>query len=52
VLNADQEYHSARFQLANAEYDLRKLSLDCIYNAGRIRQVFNLTGYQVQGVAL
>lgn len=52
VLNADQEYHSARFQLANAEYDLRKLSLDCIYNSGRIRQVFNLTGYQVQGVAL
>ena len=52
VLNADQEFHSARFQATNAEYDLRKLSLDCIYNSGRIRQVFGLTGHKVQGVAL
>jgi adhesin transport system outer membrane protein len=52
VLNADQELHAARLQATNAEYDLRKLGLDCIYNSGRIRQVFNLIGYQVQGVAL
>src|SRR5690606_32140392 len=52
VLNADQEYHAARLQYANAEFDLRKLGLDCIYNSGRTRDIFNLTGYQVQGVAL
>lgn len=52
VLNADQEYHASRIQHTNAEYDLRKLGLDCTYNSGRIRDVFNLTGYTVQGVAL
>lgn len=52
LLNADQEYHAARFQSVNIDHDLQKLGVDCIYNSGRVREVFGLEGHKMQDVTL
>lgn len=43
VLNADQEFHLARFDEINTRYDLYKLNLECAYSAGKLREVFRLS---------
>lgn len=42
LLNAEQELHQARFQIANAKYDTRRLQVGCLYNSGLLRTKFNL----------
>lgn len=43
VLNADQEFHTARFDEINTRYDLYKLNLECAHAAGRLREIFQLS---------
>lgn len=52
LLNAEQEFQQVRFEAANATHDLRRLQLDCLYNSGRTRAAFHLTGTVVRGVTL
>ena len=52
LLNAEQEYQQVRFEAANTVHDLRRLELDCLYNSGRARSAFHLTGMVVRGVTL
>ncbi|MGQ8632381.1 TolC family outer membrane protein [Agrobacterium sp. DKPNP3] len=52
LLNADQELHAARFDISNIQYDLHRLSIDCTFNAGRMREAFALEGQTVQGISL
>ncbi|WP_420144569.1 TolC family protein [Sphingobium sp.] len=52
LLNAEQEYQQVRFEATNATHDLRRLQLDCLYNSGRTRAAFHLTGMVVRGVTL
>lgn len=52
LLNAEQEYQQVRFEAANTAHDLRRLQLDCLYNSGRTRDAFHLTGTVVRGVTL
>lgn len=42
LLNAEQELHQARFQIANTKYDIRRLQIGCLYNSGLLREKFNL----------
>jgi outer membrane protein, adhesin transport system len=44
VLNADQELHAARFDEINTRFDIYKLNVECAYAAGRLRDVFELSG--------
>lgn len=50
LLNAEQELHQARQELNNTRYDLNRLQIDCLYNTGALRRVFQLEGRQIQGV--
>lgn len=52
VLNAEQEFQQVRFEAANTKHDLRRLQMDCLYNSGRTRSAFRLTGTTVRGVTL
>jgi len=52
LLNAQQELHQVRFQLANTRHDLRRLNIDCLFTAGKERDAFRLSGMVVEGVAL
>jgi adhesin transport system outer membrane protein len=52
LLNAEQEFQQVRFEAANTTHDLRRLQMDCLYNAGRMRGAFHLTGTVVRGVTL
>lgn len=52
LLNAQQELHQVRFQLANVRHDLRRLNIDCLFTAGQERDAFRLSGMVVEGVAL
>lgn len=52
LLNATEEYHAARFDQKNVEYDLYKLGIDCTYMSGKMRDEFDLVGQRVQGIAL
>lgn len=52
LLNADQELHSARFDISNIQYDLHRLNIDCTFSAGRMREAFSLEGQTVQGISL
>ena len=40
LLNAEQELHEARFQMATTTHDIRRLNLDCLYSSGLMRQRF------------
>jgi adhesin transport system outer membrane protein len=52
LLNSEQELHQSRFDYVNHEHDIRKLNQDCLYNTGRTRDAFSLTGTTVRGVTL
>lgn len=50
LLNAEQELHQARLERRNTHYDLNRLQIDCLYNVGGLRRVFQLEGREIQGV--
>lgn len=50
LLNAEQELHQARRERNNTRYDLSRLQIDCLYNIGALRRVFELEGREIQGV--
>lgn len=52
LLNAQQELQQVRFDLVNTRHDLRRLNVDCLFNAGAEREAFRLTDLVVQGVRL
>ncbi|MFF7708364.1 TolC family outer membrane protein [Pseudomonas sp. NPDC007930] len=52
LLNAEQEIHQARFDLANTLADQQRLNVDCLYNRGALRRVLGLEGQAVQGVEI
>jgi len=52
LLNADQEFHAARFDEINIRYDLQRLGIDCAYNTGNLRGNFSLEGKPLFGVTL
>ena len=37
LLNAEQEYHGARFEQAESEHELRRLDVHCLYQTDRLR---------------
>lgn len=52
LLNAQQELQQVRFDLVNTQHDLRRLNVECLFNAGREREAFSLTDMVIQGVRL
>lgn len=52
LLNAQQELHQTRFEEVNAEHDMRRLNVECLYSSGTLRDAFALTGTVVRGVTL
>ena len=52
LLNAEQEIHQSRFELAGTQADLRRLQIDCLYNSGGFRRAFGLEDRLVQGVRI
>lgn len=52
LLNAEQELHQARFEEVNAEHDMRRFGIGCLHQSGAMRDVFELTGLVLHGVAL
>lgn len=52
LLNAEQELQQVRLDLVNTRHDLRRLNVDCLFNAGEEREAFRLTGLVVEGVRL
>lgn len=52
LLNAQQELHQTRFDEVNAEHDMRRLNVECLYSSGTIRDAYSLTGMVVRGVRL
>lgn len=52
LLNAEQELHQARFARANTVHDLRRLSVECLFNAGQARSAFGLEGTALRGMVL
>lgn len=52
LLNAEQEFHQVRFDMANTVHDLRRLEVDCSYQSGSARDSFGLGGKVVRGVTL
>jgi len=49
LLNAEQELHESRFQIANTVHDLRRLNISCLYNSGKIRQGFGINPAMLRG---
>jgi outer membrane protein, adhesin transport system len=52
LLNSEQELHQSRFDYVNHEHDIRRLNQDCLYNGGRTRDAFELTGMIIRGITL
>lgn len=52
LLNAQQELHQTRFDEVNAQHDMRRINLECLYYSGQFRDAFALTGTVVRGVTL
>ncbi|KAA0970601.1 TolC family outer membrane protein [Aureimonas fodinaquatilis] len=50
LLNAEQELHAARFDVARTTGDIQRLGLDCQYSAGQLRTAFGLQGASLRGV--
>ncbi len=50
LLNAERELHQARLEKNNTIFDLNRLQIDCLYNIGALRSVFQLEGMEIQGV--
>ena len=49
LLNAEQELHESRFQIANTVHDLRRLNISCLYSSGKIRREFGINPAMVRG---
>ncbi len=52
LLNSEDEVQQARVELANNQYDLYRLNIDCLYTVGEIRAAFALQGRSIQGVEI
>jgi adhesin transport system outer membrane protein len=52
LLNAEQEIHQSRFDLANTQADLRRLQIDCLYNSGALRRAFGIDHSTIQHVEI
>lgn len=52
LLNAEQEIHQSRFDLANTQAELQRLQIDCFYNSGAIRRVFGIDHSAIQNVEI
>jgi outer membrane protein, adhesin transport system len=52
LLNAEQEIHQSRFDLANTQADLRRLQIDCLYNSGGLRRAFAIDHSTIQHVEI
>lgn len=52
LLNAEQELHQVRFDLANTRFDIRRLEVSCLFHAGAQRDVYELSGMTIKGVTL
>ena len=46
LLNAEQEYHTVRFDQAKSIHDQYRLGLQCLYNTDRLRTAFGLDDLQ------
>lgn len=42
LLNAEQEFHGARFEQAESAHEVQRLAVECLYQSGRLREVFGL----------
>lgn len=42
LLNAEQEYHGARFEQVDNAHDLLRLAVECWYQSGRLADEFSL----------
>lgn len=51
LLNAEQELHEARFQMATTTHDIRRLNLDCLYSSGLMRQRFAVDPSRLRAAA-
>lgn len=52
VLNAEQEVFQARFTQQQTTGQLHQLQLNCLYNTGRIRHMFDLENKTIQSVEI
>lgn len=52
LLNAEQELHDSRFQIANTVHDVRRLDVSCLYSSGKMRQSFRLNPALLRGGAV
>lgn len=52
LLNAEQELQQVRFDAVNTTQNLRRLHIDCLFTAGRMRDAFGLAGTAIRGVTL
>lgn len=52
LLNAEQEIHQSRFDLANTQADLRRLQVDCLYSTGTLRSTYQIDHSTIQGVEI
>jgi len=52
LLNAQQELHQTRFDEVNAEHDIRRLDIECLFYSGELRDAYELTGTIVRGIML
>lgn len=52
LLNAEQEVHQSRFDLANTHADIERLNIDCLYNSGGLRRTFDIDHSTVQRVEI
>lgn len=50
LLNAEQEYHNARFENIDSAHELQKLAVECWYQSGRLGEVFEIDLRPRQGV--
>lgn len=42
LLNAEQEFHAARFEQVQSEREIERLAVECLYQSGRLREAFDL----------
>jgi adhesin transport system outer membrane protein len=42
LLNAEQEFHGARFEQAESAHEVQRLAVECLYQSGRLREAFGL----------
>lgn len=52
LLNAEQELHQDRFDFVNTRFDIRRLEVTCLFQAGMQRDLYGLSGQTIRGVTL